>query len=375
MEALKKNGFAIALSAAGVVALVLLYMFVIGPAIGGGSLNDKKEALQAQLTKLNRYGDKRKVLELPTEAAKKNREDAEKKLKEAIGNVHQFYSARKEKFAEIPEGYTGDADSPAGFKAYYDSRIEDLTKEYRTKFAKAPPPAAAEAPSPGGTGPASPSAPAQPASTTPPAVPPPAVAPAPVPPARGGAADAQEEKIVDAMARIEKSEDIQRANKELWLVEEIFKAATDLKLGGIQAIRFPGRTQAMTARAEAAKKEAKKDSKRDSGKVGKDAAKAPARTFELINVQVTLDMPLNQFEPLLAKLFQSERALLRLESMDVRKKPEALQTKVLVVKDYPTDGEAAKESSDALLAEPPETIQFTLAAIDWLGAPEEATAQ
>ncbi len=372
MEALKKNGFAIALSVVIVAALVLLYVFVIGRAVGSGTLKVKKDAIQTQLTQLKGYGDKRKTPDLPTEAAKIIREDGLKKLKEAIDHVQLFYRGRKEKFSDIPEAFTGDSESPVGFKSFYEKRIDEMTKEYRDAFAKT-----AAVPATEGAAPADPAAPAQPAvaaqpaGSTPPAVvaaAAAAAAPTPAQPSRGSTGEAQEDKIVDAMAKIEKGEDIHRATKELWLVEEVFKGATDLKIGGIRGIRFPGRVQAMAARAaESVKKESKKD--------GKEAAKVAPRTFDLINMQVSMEMPLGQLEPFLARLLQSERALLRLESLEVRNKLEALQTKVLLVKTYQTDQEAGKDSSDSLLAEPPVTIQLTLAAIDWIGKPEEPTAQ
>jgi hypothetical protein len=347
MDFLKKNGFAVSLSALGVLALVLYYVMVIGK-LWGGDLSKARE----DLDKLQKdYGRYARQTPAPTEKSMAVAEAGIKAWNEALEEGRKFYDDRKAKFEQLPDDFGGTPDDVTGFKTFYETLLKKMRDTYLAAFkpkeVAAAPAAAPATPPPEATGTATESA-AEPTQASAPAAAPTAVTPATatVPPpspspsaaAAAAAAAASPFPVIQAVPRFSSPEDVKRAGKELWVVSEVYRVLTDLKIGGLQEIRFPDRE--------------------------KGAVLEPGAHHNWIHAIVTVEMPLTDLEPFLAKLFQSDRVPFRLEKLNTVRKEEVVLTKMLIEQ----KGDADKPT------EPPIVVIVDLAALNWVDAPAAAPA-
>jgi len=278
MDKLKKNAFAISISGIVLAALVLLYFLVIGKIQAELGADGVKGQLDKVEKDYRKYSKSAKVEfgENWFVASQK----AHQALKEAADAGKEFYEGYKEKFNEHhPEDVSGD--DPSSFRAFYDSNVEKLQEDYRKIFlrpaavAKEGEPAPAAAPGTEAPEPAAGGAQGQPApaAAQPAAAPTPAVEPAP----KSGEEGATRYPDVQLYKNINTVEDIQRARKEFWILSELFRVATEQKVGGLQQILFPERgvsTGSASSKAAAA------------------AGAAELREYRWIKSRIVLERPL-----------------------------------------------------------------------------------
>jgi hypothetical protein len=363
MDKLKKNAFAISISGIVLAALVLLYFLVIGKIqaeLGADGVKGQLDKVQKDLNKLSKsakveYG----------ENWFKTSQQAHQALKEAADAGKEFYEANREKFNEHhPEDMS--PDDPSSFRAFYDSNVEKLQEDYRKLFLRPavvakegePAPAAApgtEAPEPAAgdaQGQPAPAA-AQPAAATP--------VPAVEPASKSGEEGATRYPEVQLYKNIGTVDDIQRARKEFWILSELFRVATEQKIGGLQQISFPERgvsTGSASSKAAAA------------------AGAAEPREYRWIKSRIVLEMPLLKLDPFLTALFQSNRVSFRADSLTIDRPMNTMVVRSVDSKTYETKNEAEKDQPDSIQTEPPVRVTLDLAALDYLGpaAPAAASA-
>ena len=337
MDFLKKNGFAVSLSTLGVLALVLYYLMVIGK-LWGGDLSKAREDLEKIQKDYARYSRQTPV---PSEDSTKVAESGIKGWNEALEEGRKFYEDKKTKFEQLPDEFGGTADDVTGFKTFYETRLKNQRDTYLAAFkpkeaaaadAAAPPATPVEATEPA----AEPSAPAPATAPATPAAPAPATLPTPT--ATAAAAAPSPFPVVQAVPRFSSPEDVKRAGKELWIVSEVYRVLTELKIGGLQEIRFPDRE--------------------------KGSVIEPGAHHTWIHAIVTVEMPFTEVEPFLARLFQSDRVPFRLEKLTTVRKEEVILTKMLV--------EQKSEADKA--SEPPVEVTLDLAALNLVDAPPAAPA-
>lgn len=354
MDFLKKNGFAVGLGAGGLVALGLLWFLVLGKIFG--SVSDSRSSLG----KIEKdYKGFAKMEVVPSKRSKGVLEVKKKMWDEAIESASKVYDQKKDRFNELLDEYVatgGTVDEPASFKAAYTSKVEKLRAEYQKKFLKGPAGTAPEGappttpPPPEGEG-----APGAGPPTAPPA-PGPAPAPAPAPsPAPASPKDTREAKdippVIQLFPRFNTAEDVTRAMRELWIIIELFGALEELNLGGLQEVNFPDRDQTKTAADPNAPKE-----------------------YNWVRARATIDMPYGDVEPLLDRIFKSDRVPLRLDSLEVYRKQENVIVKLVESKVYKDDGEIEAEPPDKVVSEPPVTVVLELSGLNWLGPQAQAEA-
>jgi hypothetical protein len=331
MDFLKKNSFALGLGALGVGALALLYFMVFAKIMGEGDMAVAQANLEKIETDMKRFADPAKVKILPTPenqaTVKKWKDDYDAALKAG----QEFYEKLREKFDEFE---SGSADDWSGFKGTYTTAIEGERDAYRKAFLEAPP----APPAPDATPPAE--------GTT--------AAPTPPPPASREKGEVKEEfPIISKCTKFAAPEDAKRAQKELWIVKEIFAKFTALKIGGLQRIDFPDR-----------------DKDREGAL---DPNSSDSMEYRWIRTKAIIEMPFLQLEPLLTALFESDRVPFRLDSLEVWRRQESVVLEDVLTKVY--DGKNAEKAEKELATTPEEPkvmVTLELSALNWVGTPAKS---
>jgi len=316
MDALKKHGFAISLGILGVGAICLLYFMVLGKV--WGDLAATKSGLDSVRRDYKKYLDKKMYPVFPSQKNQEVRDQAAQEFSGALREGEKLYEERQKKFGEID--HPGGAQDPSGFKPYYETEIKQLIADYQKKF---PPPAEPEESS-----------------------------------ARSRD-EPQERPKVMRFPQFNVPEDVQRAMKELWIAREVFKASTELEIGGLQEIQFPDRPTGEKRAARAGRKQGKKE-------------EAPSvYQYDWVKTRVYVEMPFEKIEPLVTKLLSSDRVPLRIDLINMGRSQEAIQENV-VVKEYESRDNLVKEAPGGLITEPPVRVIFEFSALDWTGPKEKS---
>jgi hypothetical protein len=370
MDKLKKNGFLIGTGVLGFGALILLYVLLIRNIFG--DLQEAQGSMGAVSKKYKTLADPKKTPFVPSQQSKQLQEDAAKRWNETLKEGNDFYDAKKDKFAARFDT-DNSGDDAAGFRSFYETKMKELRADYLKMAAAskggAPAPAAAgsaapDAAAPEGAAPgeAPPTPPAEGAEGEPAATPPepaaPPAAPAGVPPATpAGTVTATPAgptpPVISHYPKFQNVDDINRANKELRIADELFSALTVLKLGGLLELSFPERNLAEPSAAPSSKE--------------KEAAKEAPRTHRWVRCRASIELPLLQLEPLLSKLLQSDQVPFRLDSLTMVRRHDTMQTKMVETVSFKNEAEADQKSGAALKPEPPVGVLIELSALDWLG--------
>jgi hypothetical protein len=367
MDFLKKNMFAVSLGALGVGALVLLYVMVISKIIF--PLGEAKVGLAEQQARYEKYKKSKK--RIPSKTYRESLETQQKQWDEVIAAGKKLYEEKRDKFDELHPDFTaGDATQTADFRTFFSTTLDALKADYQKSFQPA-----AAAPAEGAAAPAAPEAPADgsaPAAPAPdagaaapaPGAPAPAAAaaapaPAPTPSSKKGDAKEPTGPRIDPYPRFNDAEDVKKAMKELWMAIEVVHTLKDLKVSGLQEIKYPARFPER------------------SGAQG--VVVAPTSWHRWISCQVIVDMPFAQLEPFVAKILQSDRVPFRLEGVEVLRPEEAVIVSDSFKKVVTDDTEATKVLGDpaaleAIVPEPNVRVELNLSALLWAGAAPEKPA-
>lgn len=294
MDKLKQNSFWIAVGATGLVLAALTWFLVISKVFELGELGAEIEKTAGDLQKTL----KKEFLPLP-----EYKSYLQKKLeadKNALTEGVAFYESQGKAFDRFFDDQEAVPD-PATFSARYADDLKRIVSEYRTKFG--------------------------------------------IRPVEGQ----PEEQQVPVVSKIEviDEQNVPRAMKEFWIVDEIFKACTKLEIGGLKLVDFPGRTVA-----------------------DKDAA----LYHGVLKILVDVEMPFSRMENFLTEVFSSQRVPFLVGDITMLKPLESVtqHVKMPVVKKYKEAADADKEDFRTLVPEPVVLFKLNLDAMDWKGIPVEA---
>ncbi|HVR76138.1 MAG TPA: hypothetical protein VMT52_17535 [Planctomycetota bacterium] len=294
MDKLKQNSFWIAVGATGLVLAALTWFLVIDKLFQLDELGAEIEKTAGDLQRTL----KKEFLPLP-----EYKEYLQEKLKadmNALTDGVTFYEAQGKAFDRFFDDQEV-APDPATFSARYVDLHKDFVLQYRTKFG--------------------------------------------IRPVEGQ----PEEQQVPVVSRIEvlDEQNVPRAMKELWIVEEIFRASTKLEIGGLKLIKFEARSV-----------------------TDKDAAPYHG----ILEVQVDVEMPFSMMENFLTEVFSSPRVPFLVKDITMQKPLESVtqHVKMPVVKKYKEAADADKDDFRTLVPEPVVLFNLKLDAVDWKGIPVEA---
>jgi hypothetical protein len=299
MDKIKQNSFWIAVGATGLVLAALTWFLVISKLFQLGELGAEIEKTTGTLkTTL-----KKEFLPLP-----EYKKYLEKKLeadKNALTEGVTFYESQGKAFDTFFDDQET-APDPASFSARYADELKGtkgILTEYRTKFGIRP-------------------------------------------------VDNQpEDQLAPVVSRIEvlDEQNVPRAMKEFWIVDEIVKACTKLEIGGLKTVTFPGRTAA-------------------------DKDKEADLYHGVLEIEVDVEMPFSKLENFLTELFASQRVPFLVKEILMLKPLESVtqHVKLPVVKKYKEAADADKEDFRTLVPEPVVLFKLKLDAMDWKGIPVEA---
>ncbi|HZN57290.1 MAG TPA: hypothetical protein VFD71_04375 [Planctomycetota bacterium] len=292
MDKLKQNSYWIAVGATCLVLLAAAYFLVVAPL---GELSAKQEELNARIDKVD--------------AALKRKDTVSKKLKawlvekneadnQALEKGKEFYDAQGKPF----DLYFNDAEAKPAvneFSATYTDELKKLVEGYQQKFSIQP---NAE----------------DPTKTLP--------------------------VIEPYTAEALNDENIPMAMKEFWVTEEIIKACEKLELGGLQSLKFPGRT----------------DTKVD-----------PLPYNRRVRTEVLMSLPAAKIEDLLSELFASQRVLFEVEKLEYSRTQDTLARYATLIQSdsYKDPTEAAKSRYEDKFPDPPVALKLDLWAFDYTGVP------
>ncbi len=294
MDKLKQNLFPISVGAVGVVLLVLAYVLVF----------KKFQELAGVSAKVSQETSRLKTLvrknPLPVKEIEEQLEREIQSKKSALEEGIQFYEQRTRAFRTY---FNNEAQPQAlsTFVSEYNDGVTKLIEGYRSKFDIK---------------------------------------------VEEGAADAR--PTVDRVDVTDESR-IERAMKEYWIIQEVFRAFESLGLKGLKSIAFPARDV---------------------------QPKEPPPYWRTIAFTVEAQVPFSKLEDLLTQLYASPMVSLILEELTLKKTPE------LIIPYLPLEKEvsfqdavaASRQPYEALVPEPDAVVTLRFTAIDWKGVPETQVA-
>ena len=304
MDTIRENGFAFSVGALLVGLLVFLWFWVVSPVFGIGDV-------EAELRSANRDIERF----LPDEVLKPSRELKNKtqeysdELSRVIEVAKGYYDAKKERFDAWLPPYSEVSSNEGEYKVDWQGEIDNLVNAYLDAF-----------------------------------------------PRERSEEDEDDDEPppgVEVDARdITSSEDMKAAQKQLLIIQEVFRVVKELKLGGLQRIHF--RPLETLRERKAASAEA-------------------SRLYDSIPVDIYIDLPLEDLSRLIVALGDSEQVpFVEITSVRFWKTANTLLGDLVLVKEY--DRRSVAEEDEASFTNPPDpalSAQIILTAMDWKGLPKE----
>ena len=306
MDKIKENGFTISIVVLLLLLGALFYFWTLVPLLSSeeGSIDDIQSKLNAadrDLIKLIRSDP------LPTPEYVAYKEESQNDLQGALLDALGIYVKKSENFNEFLETLSANT-QPAEFQATFNTKVHDLKKKYQELRESLLEDSAKNAEE-NQDDPASGDLPFE----------------------------VQEIPIND-------QDNVKRAMKHYWMIEEIFNNLIKHEITGLKSIKFPPNK--------------------------KDDLKSP-ETYDVVRVVIEMELPRDKLKPFLANLFRSTRVpFIDVETLGIDRIPNNLLKDAIVETPFKRQG-AAEDYKSKLqsVPEPPVLASLKLAAMDWKGLP------
>ena len=307
MDKITENGFAFSVGALLVGLLVFLWIWVLGPVFGIGGLEDELRSVDREINKFL----KDDVLK-PSRELKTATEEYSDELGRVIEVAKGFYDTKKNRFEEWLSPFSEDSDQ-GEYKVAWQGVIDKLASDYLEAFPRV-------------------------------------------------RTEEEEEDDEDPAgvsvdgSDITSPEDMKIAQKQLLIIQEVFRVVNELKLGGLQRIHFPT-LETRRKRSD-------------------PAADIPV-LYGSILAGIEIELPLKDLRPLIVKLANSEQVpFVEITSVNVSKTASTLLADLVLVKEYDRRSVAESEKEGFTQgAEPALSAKIVLTAMDWKGLPEEGDGE
>ncbi len=300
MDKLKENAYWISLGAI-VVALLLLVWFLVVARMYGGSgvtVATLGVKLKRDLASIQDLNGREQV---PTSEYEEHLQKALDRVRLDRNDGVRQYNDAQDKFRQFFDGTTRVQD-PGSFAAAYHEKIEELIENYRDEFE--------------------------------------------IEEVEDEDERDKAQAEVPGVDRLEQggifAENVPVAMKEYWITEAIFKALTELQIGGLQKVDF-----------------------RRGGKADEEENEH----FSMIDVTMKIEMPFSKIEDLISQLFRDDRVRFVFDGFEIVKsvahlKPNIALKKIEVFEDR---DEADRAKYADVVDEPNVSVALTLKVLDWKG--------